>query len=98
MSREPGNPGEPDDHSHRRRSTGMTLRKRYLLVVPAALGIALVAGVGPASAAPSRPPSYNSSCVGQVAVSGNSIYPGLGGRVVEFNARVLGSPQYCYFL
>jgi hypothetical protein len=75
----------------------MNLRKRSLLVVPAALGIALVAGVGPASAAPSQPPNPNSSCVAQLAVFGNYLYPGLGGQITSYNARYYGGPQTCSF-
>ena len=76
----------------------MNLRKRALLVVPAALGIAVVAGAGPASAAPSQPPSSNSSCVAQDAVFGNYLASGLGGRITSWDAQYFGSPQACYFL
>jgi hypothetical protein len=75
----------------------MKLRKRALVVLPAALGIAAVSGVGPASAAPSNSPNDNASCVAQFAVFGNSLDHGLGGRIISYNARYFGSPQACYF-
>jgi hypothetical protein len=76
----------------------LNLRKRSLLVVPAALGIAVALGAAPASAAPTQQPSNNSSCVAQLAVFWNSLDPGLGGRLTSINARYLGGPQSCVFL
>ncbi|MDQ1660450.1 MAG: hypothetical protein QOJ68_430, partial [Blastococcus sp.] len=55
-------------------------------------------GASPASAAPTHQPSYNSSCVAQLAVFFNSLDPGFGGRITSINARYVGGPQSCVFL
>jgi hypothetical protein len=63
-----------------------------------ALGIAVALGASPASAAPTHQPSYNSSCVAQLAVFFNSLDPGFGGRITSINVRYFGGPQSCVFL
>jgi hypothetical protein len=75
----------------------MNLRKRSLFVVPAALGIALVAGAGPASAAPSNGPNYHANCAALTAFYGDSTYPGLGGQYNAYIAQNYGPPgQFCF--
>lgn len=58
----------------------MKIRKRSMLIVPAAAALLIGAGVGPASAATSP----NADCVGSLASGLNVyIYPGLGGYIVS---------------
>jgi hypothetical protein len=64
----------------------MNLRKRTLFVVPAALALAVGAGVGPASAAAGP----NANCVGQIASGFNQFEPGLGGQYISEGAHESG--------
>jgi hypothetical protein len=64
----------------------MALVKRVAIIAPAAVAVALVTGVGPASAAASRP----ANCVGQLVSAANSVSPGSGGQGAAFFAHVLG--------
>jgi len=74
----------------------MNVRNRALLIVPAALGIALGAGIAPASATPSQTPSpYHADCVGQQAVYFNQYGYGDGGRISSWLAMAYGGQPVC---